>query len=282
VRAKVAETSGSAAAGRAGALASIAKATGAIIGAADWDREHLIPDPKPRSRPGAFTVPRAGADNRWRAGDCSAPQATWSTLVAKVAPASIRIHVFDAVCASKSSPLCSAGRFDRSFCGAIIKLALYQPPASRRTSMVILADWGHLGFRRIGPKNPADADASKSAELLAGVLIKIGYEQQKDTSGWWIRDPARVIGQQIPKAVAVAAVLDASTAGSGEMYKIEWYRERAADCAHQATRVTNEQAKAVMKDMADAWSGLAELQEKRHAKISPMETGGPNSLFPVH
>jgi hypothetical protein len=50
------------------------------------------------------------------------------------------------------------------------------------------------------------------------------------------------------------------------MYKIEWYRERAADCAHQATKATNEQAKAVLKDMADAWSGLAELQEKRHAK----------------
>jgi len=36
--------------------ASISRARGAIIGASDWDREHLIPDPKPPSRPGAFTI----------------------------------------------------------------------------------------------------------------------------------------------------------------------------------------------------------------------------------
>jgi hypothetical protein len=53
------------------------------------------------------------------------------------------------------------------------------------------------------------------------------------------------------------------------MHKIEWYRERAADCAHQAASATNEQAKAVLKDMADAWSHLAEWWEKRHAKDQP-------------
>jgi hypothetical protein len=53
------------------------------------------------------------------------------------------------------------------------------------------------------------------------------------------------------------------------MCKIEWYRVRAADCAHQAARATNEQAKAVLNDMADAWSRLAEWQEKRHAKDHP-------------
>jgi hypothetical protein len=66
--------------------------------------------------------------------------------------------------------------------------------------------------------------------------------------------------------VATAFGLSRSTAGSGKMHKIEWYRERAADCAHQAARATNEQARAVLKDMAGAWARLAEWREKRHAK----------------
>ena len=33
--------------GTTGAGATIASARGAIIGASDWDREHLIPDPNP-------------------------------------------------------------------------------------------------------------------------------------------------------------------------------------------------------------------------------------------
>jgi hypothetical protein len=40
-----AEASRSAAAGRAGAVAPIARARGAVVGASDWDREHLFPIP---------------------------------------------------------------------------------------------------------------------------------------------------------------------------------------------------------------------------------------------
>jgi hypothetical protein len=64
VRANVAETSRWAAPGTTGAGATIARARGAIIGAPDCDREHLIPDPKPPSRPGAFTMPTRGAHAR--------------------------------------------------------------------------------------------------------------------------------------------------------------------------------------------------------------------------
>jgi hypothetical protein len=58
VRANVAETSRSAPAGRAGAVAPIARARGAIIGASDCDREHLFPIPNRPSRR-AFTMPHA-------------------------------------------------------------------------------------------------------------------------------------------------------------------------------------------------------------------------------
>jgi hypothetical protein len=86
--------------------------------------------------------------------------------------------------------------------------------------MVILADWGDLGFRQIGPKNPQDAGESKSVELLAEALAKIGgYEKQRDSrGGWWIRDPARAKGQQRPDAVTVAGVLDATNQHDPDQY----------------------------------------------------------------
>jgi hypothetical protein len=86
--------------------------------------------------------------------------------------------------------------------------------------MVIMAHWGDLGFRPIGPKNPADADEFESAKLLAEGLAKIGrYETQHDSRGWWIRDPARVKGQQRPNAVAVATVLDAANHRNLDQYQ---------------------------------------------------------------
>jgi hypothetical protein len=48
-----------------GGDASIAKARGGIIGASDCDREHLIPDPKPRPCR-AFRMPHAAVLANWR------------------------------------------------------------------------------------------------------------------------------------------------------------------------------------------------------------------------
>jgi hypothetical protein len=85
--------------------------------------------------------------------------------------------------------------------------------------VIVKANWGDLGFRRIGPRDPADADESKSVELLAKALEKVGgYEIQHDESGWWIRDPARVRNRQRPDAVSVAAVLDSANHRQPEQY----------------------------------------------------------------
>jgi hypothetical protein len=78
--------------------------------------------------------------------------------------------------------------------------------------MVIAATWRDLGYRRIGPRNPQDADDLISTEQLATLFKRIGgYDIEHDNNGWWIRDPARVKGRSRSNAVAVAAVLDAAT-----------------------------------------------------------------------
>ena len=60
--------------GRAGAVPSDARATGAILGASDWDREHLIPDPKPPLPPRVHDPMRGAPANPWRcAAPCGAP-----------------------------------------------------------------------------------------------------------------------------------------------------------------------------------------------------------------
>jgi hypothetical protein len=76
--------------------------------------------------------------------------------------------------------------------------------------MVIAATWRDLGYRRIGPRDPQDADHLISTEQLATLFKQIGvYDIEHDNNGWWIRDPARVKGRSQSNAVAVAAVLDA-------------------------------------------------------------------------
>jgi hypothetical protein len=44
--------------------------------------------------------------------------------------------------------------------------------------------------------------------------------------------------------------------------KIEWYRERAADCEELAKTSPDETAKTMLKDMAATWERLASLLEK--------------------
>jgi hypothetical protein len=44
--------------------------------------------------------------------------------------------------------------------------------------------------------------------------------------------------------------------------KIEWYRERAADCEELAKTSPDKTAKTMLKDMAATWERLASLMEK--------------------
>ena len=45
-----------------------------------------------------------------------------------------------------------------------------------------------------------------------------------------------------------------------------WYRVQAAECAERAEKATDQQIKAINKDMADSWLPLAELVEKLDAE----------------
>jgi hypothetical protein len=44
--------------------------------------------------------------------------------------------------------------------------------------------------------------------------------------------------------------------------KIEWYRERAADCERLAKTAPDERAKATLKEMAATWERLASVIAK--------------------
>jgi hypothetical protein len=44
--------------------------------------------------------------------------------------------------------------------------------------------------------------------------------------------------------------------------KIEWYRERVADCEELAKTSPDERAKAMLKDMTATWKRLASLMEQ--------------------
>jgi len=48
----------------------------------------------------------------------------------------------------------------------------------------------------------------------------------------------------------------------GHQEKIEWYRERAADCERLAKTAPDERAKATLKEMATTWERLASVIEK--------------------
>jgi hypothetical protein len=75
--------------------------------------------------------------------------------------------------------------------------------------MLINANWGDLGYSRIGPRRAGDFEQTITAEQLAEAFARtVGYEKEKDSTGWWIRDPARVKGGKPADALEVAAVLD--------------------------------------------------------------------------
>ena len=48
--------------------------------------------------------------------------------------------------------------------------------------------------------------------------------------------------------------------------KVEWFRERSADCAKLAAAARDTEAATMLKDMADEWRHLAEMEEKMAAR----------------
>jgi hypothetical protein len=44
--------------------------------------------------------------------------------------------------------------------------------------------------------------------------------------------------------------------------RIEWYRERAADCRQLAKTAPDERSRAILEDMATKWERLASLTER--------------------
>jgi len=86
--------------------------------------------------------------------------------------------------------------------------------------MLIKANWGDLGYSRIGPMDPDNTDEWHSAEQLSMSLAdRVGFERQKNSNGWWIRDRARVKGQKRPDALIIHSVIDSENYSDLRNYK---------------------------------------------------------------
>ncbi|MBK3804040.1 hypothetical protein GAY33_33720 [Azospirillum brasilense] len=83
----------------------------------------------------------------------------------------------------------------------------------------VLGTWEDVGFRKVGPRIPGDADSEEAARQLAAAFTAAGtHEQAPDNGAVWIRDLARSKQGTVPKAVTVSTVIDAKTSNDLKRY----------------------------------------------------------------
>lgn len=85
--------------------------------------------------------------------------------------------------------------------------------------MVFQATWRDMGYRRIGPRNPADADQQAMARMLGTAMEQHAeYEAIVEQNAVWVRDPLRKKGVTRHPAVRLQAVADITNYTNSEKY----------------------------------------------------------------